>query len=142
LLKIIFLVITNVKLTEKEIFSNHSHSFEFEEFLEFIGVRVNLKNFKGFRGGLDISKESCEQSVYEQYENSEIMFHVSTLLPHSRTDTQQLEKKRHIGNDKVAIIFQDSDTPFSPSMIKSKLLHVFLIIQPVKVNNVTKRYKV
>ncbi len=103
---------------------------------------MNLKNFKGFRGGLDTSNESCEHSIYEQHEDSEIMFHVSTMLPHSKTDTQHLEKKRHIGNDKVAIIFQDIDTPFSPSTIKSKLLHVFLIIQPVKVDGITKRYKV
>lgn len=70
------------------------------------------------------------------------MFHVSTLLPHSTKDNQQLERKRHIGNDRVTIIFQDEDTPFSPKMIKSKLLHVFMVIQPIKVNNETKRYKV
>jgi hypothetical protein len=69
------------------------------------------------------------------------MFHVSTLLPHSTKDQQSLEKKRHIGNDRVAIVFQDEDTPFSPKMIKSKLLHVFLVVQPIKVNDETKRYK-
>ena len=80
--------------------------------------------------------------MYEKYQDSEIMFHVSTMLPHSNFDTQQVDKKRHIGNDKVAIIFQDEDTPFSPDMIRSKLLHVFLIIQPIKVGNITRRYKV
>jgi len=66
---------------------------------------------------------------------------VSTLLPDSKKDNQHLERKRHIGNDKVTIVFQDFDTPFSPKIIKSKLLHVFLIIQPVKVNDVTEFYK-
>ena len=70
------------------------------------------------------------------------MFHVSTLLPHSSINEQQLERKRHIGNDRVAIVFQDETTPFSPKMIKSKLLHVFLIIQPHKINNQTIGYKV
>ncbi len=70
------------------------------------------------------------------------MFHVSTLLPHSNVNEQQLERKRHIGNDRVTIVFQDEDTPFSPKMIKSKLLHVFIIIQPYKINNETKAYKV
>jgi len=60
------------------------------------------------------------------------MFHVSTLLPHSNVNEQQLERKRHIGNDRVTIVFQDEDTPFSPKMIKSKLLHVFIVIQPCK----------
>ena len=52
------------------------------------------------------------------------------MLPHSDKDEQKLEIKKHIGNDRVAIVFQDEDTPFSPKMIKSKLLHVFLVIQP------------
>lgn len=35
------------------------------------------------------------------------MFHVSTLLPYSRDNRQQVERKRHIGNDIVNIIFID-----------------------------------
>ena len=80
--------------------------------------------------------------MYEFHDNAEIMFHVSTFLPHSEKDQQYVERKRHIGNDRVAIVFQDQDTPFSPKMIKSKLLHVFMIIQPVVIDNETKRYKV
>ena len=34
------------------------------------------------------------------------MFHVSTLLPFTLGDAQQLQRKRHIGNDIVAIVFQ------------------------------------
>jgi hypothetical protein len=88
-----------------------------------------------------VNNETGEVSVFVEHDYSEIMFHVSTLLPDSKKDNQHLERKRHIGNDKVAIIFQDFDTPFSPKIIKSKLLHVFLIIQPVVVNNITESYK-
>ena len=35
-----------------------------------------------------------------------MMFHVSTLLPFFPADPQQVERKRHIGNDLVVIIFQ------------------------------------
>ena len=34
------------------------------------------------------------------------MFHVSTLLPFTDTDRQQLQRKRHVGNDIVAVVFQ------------------------------------
>ncbi len=61
------------------------------------------------------------------------MFHVSTLLPYSKSERQQLERKRHIGNDIVTIVFQEENTPFHPSMIKSNFLHVFLVVQPVQV---------
>ena len=42
----------------------------------------------------------------------EIMYHVATLLPFSDTDAQQLQRKRHIGNDIVSIVFQEANTPF------------------------------
>lgn len=46
------------------------------------------------------------ESVYTRFRQKEIMFHVSTLLPYTVGDLQQLQRKRHIGNDIVAIIFQ------------------------------------
>lgn len=96
-----------------------------------------------FRGGLDvINDDTGEESIYQYHDNSEIMFHVSTFLPHSEKDQQYVERKRHIGNDRVAIVFQDQDTIFSPKIIKSKLLHVFMIIQPFKVEGETRGYKV
>lgn len=122
---------------------NTENSKDFDEFLNFIGQRVSLKNFTGFRGMLDVTNDDTgKESVYEKYDDSEIMFHVSTLLPFSTKDQQHIERKRHIGNDRVTIIFQDENTPFSPRMIKSKLLHVFIVIQPVKQAGETIRYKV
>lgn len=82
------------------------------------------------------------ESIYENYDGAEIMFHVSTFLPHSERDRQFVERKRHIGNDRVAIVFQDRETLFSPKIIRSKLLHVFMIVQPVIIDNETKQYKV
>ncbi len=34
------------------------------------------------------------------------MFHVSTLLPLHESDVQKLERKRHIGNDIVIVVFK------------------------------------
>jgi RAP1 GTPase activating protein 1 len=57
------------------------------------------------------------------------MFHVSTLLPYNKNDSQQLERKRHIGNDIVAVVFQEDNTPFAPDMIASNFLHAFIVVQ-------------
>ena len=46
------------------------------------------------------------------FHKREVMFHVSTLLPYSESDKQQLQRKRHIGNDIVAVVFQEDNTPF------------------------------
>lgn len=122
--------------TEEEFFNNDKHSSIFEEFLSTIATRVSLKNFKGYRGGLDISEQTDSPvSYYELYGDKEIMFHVSTLLPFTPNDPSQIQRKRHIGNDIVTIIFQEENTPFHPSMIKSSFLHVFLVIQPTQIRS-------
>lgn len=41
------------------------------------------------------------------FEGHEIMFHVSTLLPFTPEQRQQVERKRHVGNDIVNIVFVD-----------------------------------
>jgi RAP1 GTPase activating protein 1 len=84
--------------TEEELFKNEHTSRAFDEFLEFLGQRVRLKEHRGYRGGLDIQfGQTGEESVYETFKDREIMFHVSTLLPYTENDSQQLQRKRHIG---------------------------------------------
>lgn len=67
--------------------------------------------------------------MYTVFRDREIMFHVSTKLPFTEGDTQQLQRKRHIGNDIVAIIFQEENTPFVPDMIASNFLHAYIVVQ-------------
>ncbi|XP_063409687.1 rap1 GTPase-activating protein 1-like isoform X3 [Mytilus trossulus] len=128
---------------EEELFSNVNHSPAMEEFLLTIGDRVKLKDFQGFRGGLDnVQSQTGEESVYTQFKEREIMFHVSTLLPFTDGDPQQLQRKRHIGNDIVVIVFQEENTPFVPNMIASHFLHSFIVVQPIDPNTDHTKYKV
>ncbi|KAK7094056.1 rap1 GTPase-activating protein 1-like isoform X2 [Littorina saxatilis] len=129
--------------SEEELFGNSSHGAALDEFLDLIGHRVHLKDFIGFRGGLDtLHGQTGSESVYAIFKNREVMFHVSTMLPHSSADPQQLQKKRHIGNDIVAVIFQEENTPFMPNIIASHFLHCFMVIQPVNPNTDHTTYKV
>nr|XP_017506640.2 rap1 GTPase-activating protein 1 isoform X12 [Manis javanica] len=116
--------------SEEELFSTNEESPAFVEFLEFLGQKVKLQDFKGFRGGLDVTHgQTGTESVYCNFRNKEIMFHVSTKLPYTEGDTQQLQRKRHIGNDIVALVFQDENTPFVPDMIASNFLHAYVVVQ-------------
>ncbi|XP_078111683.1 rap1 GTPase-activating protein 1-like isoform X7 [Sander vitreus] len=118
--------------SEEELFGNSEESPAFVEFLEFLGEKIELHNFKGFRGGLDVTHgQTGAESVYCNYRNKEVMFHVSTKLPYTDGDTQQLQRKRHIGNDIVAILFQEENTPFVPDMIASNFLHAYVVVQVV-----------
>ncbi|XP_055016069.1 rap1 GTPase-activating protein 1 isoform X2 [Boleophthalmus pectinirostris] len=116
--------------TEEELFGNMEESPAFVEFLEFLGHKIELHDFKGFRGGLDVTHgQTGTESVYTNFHNKEIMFHVSTKLPYTEGDSQQLQRKRHIGNDIVAIVFQEENTPFVPDMIQSNFLHAYVVVQ-------------
>ncbi|KAM4588221.1 rap1 GTPase-activating protein 1 isoform 3-T3 [Odontesthes bonariensis] len=116
--------------SEEELFGNMEESPAFVEFLEFLGKKIELHDFKGFRGGLDVTHgQTGTESVYTSFHNKEIMFHVSTKLPYTEGDSQQLQRKRHIGNDIVAIVFQEENTPFVPDMIQSNFLHAYVVVQ-------------
>lgn len=42
----------------------------------------------------------------------------------------QLQRKRHIGNDIVCVVFLEADnTNFSPACIKSHFLHTFILVR-------------
>nr|XP_040238838.2 rap1 GTPase-activating protein 1 isoform X5 [Anopheles coluzzii]XP_049465658.1 rap1 GTPase-activating protein 1 isoform X5 [Anopheles coluzzii] len=128
---------------EEELFCNSETTPAFDEFLDVLGQRIRLRDHKGYRGGLDIQNgHTGDTAVYDVFKEREIMFHVSTLLPYTEADPQQLQRKRHIGNDIVAIVFQEENTPFSPAMIASHFLHAFIVVQPIEPNTPNCRYKI
>ncbi|XP_043404000.1 signal-induced proliferation-associated 1-like protein 1 isoform X5 [Chelonia mydas] len=117
--------------TEEEMYNNESAGPAFEEFLQLLGERVRLKGFEKYRAQLDTKTDSTgTHSLYTTYKDYEIMFHVSTMLPYTPNNKQQLLRKRHIGNDIVTIVFQETGAqPFSPKNIRSHFQHVFVIVR-------------
>lgn len=128
---------------EDEMFSNRTTSKEFEEFLDFLGSRVELKGFQGYNGGLDTSNNATgSHSIYTQFNEYEIMFHVSTMLPYKEDCPQQLERKRHIGNDVVVIVFQDGlDDNYIPNTITTHFQHILAVVQRDDSQNGKPRYR-
>ena len=117
--------------TEEELFSNNSTCSAMDTFLAMIGEKIDLKGHTGFSGGLDTKHgQTGQYSFYTQHRGKEVMFHVSTLLPGSEKDSQQVERKRHIGNDIVSIVFQEQQTPFNPEIITSHFLHAYIVVHP------------
>ncbi|XP_071162568.1 signal-induced proliferation-associated 1-like protein 2 isoform X4 [Mytilus edulis] len=117
--------------SEEDMYNNENSSPAFEEFLKCIGHKIRLKGFEKYRAQLDNKSDSTgTHSYYTTFNNSEIMFHVSTLLPYTANNTQQLLRKRHIGNDIVTIIFQEPNAlPFSAKTVRSQFQHVFIIVR-------------
>ena len=140
---IIIIIFSNLKVgilyckkgqqTEEDMYNNEEGGPAFNEFLDLIGQRVRLKGFEKYKAGLCTKDDSTGlYSIYASHEQSEIMFHVSTLLPFTPNNRQQLPRKRYIGNDIVTVVFQEPGAlPFIPN-IKSQFQHVFIV---VRVNN-------
>ncbi|XP_075227777.1 GTPase-activating Rap/Ran-GAP domain-like protein 3 isoform X2 [Lycorma delicatula] len=119
--------------SDDEMLSNELGSCEWDQFISLLGDKIRLKGWDKYRGGLDVKGDMTgKHSVYTIYEGHEIMFHVSTLLPYSKDNRQQVERKRHIGNDIVNIIFVDGGpsqmSQFNPSFIKSQFTHIFAVV--------------
>ncbi|VDO00056.1 unnamed protein product [Rodentolepis nana] len=121
------------QISDEEMYNNEIGSPQYQSFLRLLGDRIALKNWDRFKGGLDAKTETTgTESIYTIYEGHEIMFHVSTLLPISPDNRQQIERKRHIGNDIVNIIFFDTndvEKPLSwkPSMMKTHFTRNLLL---------------
>ena len=78
---------------------------------------------------LSLLSSSLQTLVSTRWQGYEVMCHVATLLPYSPSDEQMVQKKRHIGNDLVCIIFLEGDAVFSPRAVKSQYIHVFIVVK-------------
>ncbi|OCT84201.1 signal-induced proliferation-associated protein 1 isoform X1 [Xenopus laevis] len=117
--------------SEEEMYNNETPGPAFQNFLNLLGEEVRLKGFDKYRAQLDNKTDSTgTHSLYTRYQDYEIMFHVSTMLPYTASNSQQLLRKRHIGNDIVTIIFQEPGAlPFTPKTIRSHFQHIFLVVR-------------
>ncbi|KAG7213273.1 hypothetical protein KM043_002573 [Ampulex compressa] len=119
--------------TEEEMYNNQHAGPAFLEFLDTIGQRIRLRGFEGYKAGLDTRTDSTgTHAVTATHRGAEVTFHVSTMLPFTPNNRQQLLRKRHIGNDIVTIVFQEPGAlPFSPRRIRSQFQHVFIIVRAI-----------
>ncbi|XP_074653894.1 GTPase-activating Rap/Ran-GAP domain-like protein 3 isoform X3 [Tubulanus polymorphus] len=118
---------------DDEMYGNENGNAAFEKLINLLGEKINLKGWEKFRAGLDVKGNTTgETSVYTVYEGHEIMFHVSTMLPYSKENKQQVERKRHVGNDIVNIVFlvcgEDQTPTWRPSMMKTHFTHIYALV--------------
>ncbi|EGG23610.1 RapGAP/RanGAP domain-containing protein [Cavenderia fasciculata] len=116
---------------ENDMYANHEPhlSERYLQFVELLGERVELKGWPHYRGGLDIRDNMTgSHAIYRRWRDYELMFHISTMIPY-KEDEQQIDRKRHLGNDIVMIVFKEGSTPFDPSICKSNFNHIFAVVE-------------
>lgn len=88
-----------------------------------------------------IANTTGTHTYFTHFGGFDIVYHVATSLPYSDANAQQLEKKRHIGNDVVSLIFQDGPDTFDPSILTTKFTHVIAVVQHYTDDQGRSRYK-
>jgi Rap/ran-GAP len=117
---------------EAEILANASGSRDYEDFLARLGTLIRLKGATFNTQGLDRSGDSDGLYAYCWRDRAnELIFHVTTMMP---TDIENqplcVNKKQHIGNDFVNIIWNDSSEPFKFDTFPSAFNYVYIVITP------------
>jgi hypothetical protein len=103
------------------ILSNQFGSPRYYEFLSHVGNCIILEDIDPeifFIGGLDVKGEDGKYAYFWKDNVTQVIFHVATFMPGRENDPQCNNKNRHIGNDHVCIVFNDSGEPFKLSTIK------------------------
>eukprot|EP01102_Stenamoeba_stenopodia_P004009 TRINITY_DN1414_c0_g1_i2.p1 TRINITY_DN1414_c0_g1~~TRINITY_DN1414_c0_g1_i2.p1 ORF type:complete len:217 (+),score=47.39 TRINITY_DN1414_c0_g1_i2:218-868(+) len=123
--------------TEDEMFGNVYDGIDrnhLDAFLNILGDRIILEGWNKFRGGLDVKNNTTgKHSIFTSFRDHEIMFHISTMLPYNASDKQHLERKRHLGNDIVVIVFKEGNkSEFSPNLMRSQFNHIFAVVNFVE----------
>lgn len=116
---------------ERGILSNRMGSPAYTEFVDGLGDLITLKGTDRNTGGLDRENNLDGEFAYVWSDRiTEIVFHVTTMMPTLEDDPQCTMKKRHIGNDFVNIVFNNSGLPWRFGTIPSQFNFVSIVITP------------
>uniref|UniRef100_A0A8B9C8J3 TSC complex subunit 2 n=1 Tax=Anser brachyrhynchus TaxID=132585 RepID=A0A8B9C8J3_9AVES len=106
---------------EIAILSNEHGSYRYTEFLTGLGKLIELKDCqpdKIYLGGLDVCGEDGQFTYCWHDDIMQAIFHIATLMPTKDLDKYRCDKKRHLGNDFVSIVYNDSGEDFKLGTIK------------------------
>ena len=118
------------QVDEVSILANTMGSPDFNDFLARLGTRVPLKGATFNTQGLTNEQDGLYTYAWRD-RVSEIIYHVPTLMPTNLEDDPQcVNKKRHIGNDFVNIIFNRSGKVFKFDTFPSQFNYVNVVITP------------
>eukprot|EP00797_Seminavis_robusta_P030207 Sro625_g177550.2 (573) ;mRNA; f:24832-26550 len=115
---------------------------DFHKFTSRLGEMISTRYLKAYSAGLDTSEVESDGRYALAWSSpdssSAVVFHVAPLMPEGLT-----ERKRHIGNDSVLIVFVDrsiesyldlgiaSDNVHGVPMVSGQFSHATIIVKPL-----------
>ncbi|XP_043970218.1 tuberin isoform X1 [Gambusia affinis] len=119
---------------EVAILSNEYGSNRYAGFLTGLGKLIHLKDCDPdqiFLGGLDQYGDDGEFTYCWHDDIMQAIFHIATLMPNRESDKGCCNKKRHIGNDFVMVVYNDSGEDYKLGTIKGQFNFVEVVIKPL-----------
>ncbi|XP_052462294.1 tuberin isoform X6 [Carassius gibelio] len=119
---------------EVSILSNEYGSNRYAQFLTGLGKLIHLKDCDPdqiFLGGLDQHGDDGEFTYCWHDDIMQAIFHIATLMPNRESDKGCCNKKRHIGNDYVVVVYNDSGEEYKLGTIKGQFNFVEVLIKPL-----------
>lgn len=117
----------------QEILSNEYGSERYMQFVKRVGTLIRLDEIdsqKVFIGGLSQDGTDGDFACIYHENLTQVVFHVATFMPNKENDPKCNDKMRHIGNNHVCIVYNDSQEEFDFSVIKGQWLKICIIITP------------
>lgn len=121
---------------EAEILRNRHGSTRYIDFLKNLGTLVSLKTAK--ENNLFINLETNGADGLYTYvwmdDIMQVIFHVATLMPTKESDPKCNEKKKHIGNDYVSIVYNESGEKYDMNTIRGQCNYACVVVEPIEMN--------
>ncbi|XP_050296204.1 tuberin isoform X2 [Anthonomus grandis grandis] len=120
---------------EVEIMKNRFGSLRYVKFLQNLGTLVKISDVDPqVLGGLDRNGADGKFTYLWQDDIVRVNFHIATMMPNKENEPNCNNKKMHIGNDYVNIVYNESGEEFDMKTIKSQFNFASIIIQPLDHN--------
>ncbi|XP_040212417.1 tuberin isoform X3 [Rana temporaria] len=119
---------------EKSILSNEHGSYRYTQFLTGLGKLIDLKETqpdKIFLGGLGWRGEDGQFTYCWHDDIMQVIFQIATLMPNLEIDPYRCNKKRHVGNNFVNIVYNDSGEFYKLGTLRGQFNFVDVNIQPL-----------
>ncbi|XP_017861847.1 PREDICTED: tuberin [Drosophila arizonae] len=121
-----------------EILRNSHGSTRYVEFVRNIGTLVSLKDAEQNNLFIHLDKSGADGKFAYIWKDDimQVTFHVATLMPTNlQDDPNCTEKKKHIGNDYVKIIYNESGEKYDRNTISGQFNHACVIVEPLELNS-------
>ncbi len=121
---------------ERAILLNEFGSLRYAEFLHGLGTLISLADVDKtatYLGGLDHRDGDGDFAYMWEDDVMQVIFHVATLMPNHERDPQANKKKRHIGNDFVAIVYNNGGggCGYRLGTVKGQFIYACVVVEPL-----------